>query len=60
MFKSLKRKSPAEVILYCFVSLLFAVVAASYLYILVWAFIAGAKTHTEIAMDPFGLPAVWN
>ena len=53
MFKGLKRKSPAEVILYCFVSLLFAVVAASYLYILVWAFIAGAKTHTEIAMDPF-------
>ena len=60
MFKSLKRKSPAEVILYCFVSLLFAVVAASYLYILVWAFIAGTKTHTEIVMVPFGLPAVWN
>ncbi len=59
MFRNLKRKSPAEVTLYCFVSLLFAAVAASYLYLLVWMVIAGAKTHAEIALDPFGLPAKW-
>lgn len=55
-----KRKSPAEIILYSFVSLMFMVVALSYIYILVWAFIAGAKTHTEIVMEPFGLPKNWN
>lgn len=60
MFKSLKRKSPVEAILYCFVSLIFLAVALSYLYILVWAFIAGAKTHSEVALDPFGLPEVWH
>lgn len=60
MFKNLKRKSPAEVILYCFVSLIFLAVALSYLYIIVWAFIAGTKTHAEVALDPFGLPEVWH
>lgn len=58
--KSLRRKSPAEKALYCFVSLLFAIVAASYIYILVWTFISAMKTHTEIVMDPFSLPEVWN
>lgn len=58
--QSLRRKSPAEKALYCFVSLLFAVVAASYIYILVWTFISALKTHTEIVMDPFSLPEVWN
>ena len=60
LFRWTKRKSPAEVILYLFVSLIFMVVALSYIYILVWAFISGAKTHTEIVMDPFGLPEVWH
>lgn len=60
LFKWTKRKSPAEVVLYSCVSLIFLVVALSYIYILVWAFIAGCKTHTEIAMDPFGLPEVWH
>lgn len=60
MFKSLKRKSPAEIALYWFVSLIFLLVAISYVYIIVWAFIAGAKTHAEVAIDPFGLPEVWH
>ncbi len=60
MFKSLKRKSPVEIILYCFVSLIFLAVALSYLYILIWAFIAGAKTHAEVALKPFALPEVWH
>lgn len=57
---SLARKSLSEKILYCFVSLLFAMVAASYIYILVWTFISSLKTHTEIVMDPFSLPEVWH
>lgn len=60
MLKSLKRKSPVEVALYWFVSLIFLIVALSYLYILVWAFISGTKTHAEVALEPFGLPEVWH
>ncbi len=60
LFKWTKRKAPAEIVLYSLVSLIFLAVALSYVYILVWAFIAGAKTHTEIALNPFGLPERWN
>ena len=60
LLKWTKRKSPGEILLYSFVSLVFLVVALSYIYILVWAFISGAKTHTEIVMNPFGLPEVWH
>lgn len=60
MFKSLKRKSRSEKIVFLSVSCIFLVVALSYLFILVWAFVSGTKTHSEIVMDPFGLPANWN
>ena len=60
IFSRFKRKSKVEVALYCFVSLIFAVVAASYVYILVWAVIAGTKTHSEIVMNPFSLPETWH
>lgn len=60
MFNSLRRKSRSEKIVFMMVSCLFLVVALSYLYILVWTFIAGTRTHTEIVMEPFGLPAKWN
>lgn len=60
IFNWTKRKSPAEIILYSFVSLVFLAVALSYIYILVWTFIAGCKTHVEIVMEPFGLPDTWN
>lgn len=60
MFKSLKRKSPAEIILYCVVSVLFALVAASYVYIVVWTLMSSLKTHSEIVMNPFSLPAKLN
>ncbi len=60
--KNLKRKSPAEQALYCFVSLIFAVVAASYVYIIVWTFLSSLKTHTEIVLNPFSLPEtpIWS
>ena len=56
----LGRKSPAEKALYLCVSLLFAVVAASYIYILVWTLMSSLKTHTGIVMNPFSLPEVWH
>ena len=59
MFKSLQRKSTGEKILYCSVSAIFMVVALSYIYILVWTVISSLKTHTEIVMNPFSLPAKW-
>ena len=59
MIKGLKRKSPAEKILYCIVSLIFAVIAASYVYILVWTLISSLKTHQEIVLNPFSLPKKW-
>ena len=60
MPKSFRRKSKGEIALHLFVSLIFFLVATSYLYVLIWAIIAGTKTHTEIIMNPFGLPEVWN
>ena len=57
--KSFRRKSKGEIALHIFVSLIFFLVAASYVYVFVWAVIAGAKTHTEIVMNPFSLPEKW-
>ena len=58
IFKNFKRKSPAEIATHIVVSAIFMAVALSYLYILVWAVIAGLKTNTEIVMDPFSLPKI--
>lgn len=58
--KYFQRKSPVESVIYCLVSLLFAIVAISYLYILLWTLMSALKTHTEIVMDPFALPAKLN
>lgn len=60
IFKSFKRKSPAEVALHIFVSIIFMVVALSYLYILAWMFIAGLRTNESIILQPFGMPEKWN
>ena len=51
-----KRRSTAEFILYCFISLIFAAVAASYVYILFWMLKSSLSTHTEIVMNPFSWP----
>ena len=58
LFNSFKRKSPLEVALHIFVSAIFMVVALSYLYILVWAFIAGLRTNSDIVIAPFDLPTI--
>ena len=54
------RKSVGEIILYAIVFLIFCFFAFSYLYILIWGFLAGLKTADEIVMDPFSLPSVWH
>lgn len=54
------RKAPGEIAVHCIASLIFAIVAFSYVYILVWAVLSALKTHTEIVMDPFSLPTTWN
>lgn len=58
--KSFRRKSRVEIAVHLIVSFIFLLVAASYVYIFVWAVLAGAKTHTEVIMNPFGLPEVWH
>lgn len=58
--KSLSRKSKGEIALHLFVAFLFFLLAVSYVYLLVWAFLAGLKTHTEIVVNPFSLPQVWH
>lgn len=58
--KLFSRKSLSESILHICVSLLFLAVCSSYVYVLVWGLIAGNKTHTEIVLNPFGLPEVWH
>lgn len=60
LLKNFRRRSPSENIVNVLVSAIFFLVAASYVYIFVWAVIAGCKTHTEIVMDPFGLPVKWH
>lgn len=53
-----KRKSPAEVALHCLISIVFAIVSASYVYILFWMVKSSLSTHTEIVMNPFSIPKV--
>ena len=60
MFKNFHRKSAGEIILHCLVSLVFLVVACSSLYLFIWALLAGFKSHTEVVMNPFGLPTTWH
>ena len=60
LLKNFRRKAPAEVALHCVVSAIFMLVALSYIYIVVWMVIAACKTHTEIILNPFSLPEVWN
>ncbi len=55
-----KRKSKGEAILHICISFVFLLIAISYIYLLVWALMAGLKTHTEVVLKPFGLPTEWH
>lgn len=58
--KRFQRKSTGEIILHIIVALIFCIVGFSYLYSLIWAFLAGVRTHTDIVMNPFGWPTEWH
>lgn len=60
LLKNFRRKTLSENILNIIVSLIFFAVAASYVYIFVWAVMAGAKEHSEIIMKPFASPEKWH
>lgn len=60
IFRYFKRKSRGEAILHLCISFVFLLVALSYIYILLWSFLAGLKTHTEVVMNPFSLPKEWH
>lgn len=60
LFKNFERKAPAEIAIHILVSALFMLLALSYIYILVWAVLAGFKTNRDIVMEPFKLPNTWN
>ncbi len=53
MKKAVKR-SLSQTIVYSIVFVIFALVALSYLYVLVWSFISGIRTHDAIALNPMG------
>lgn len=55
-----QKRSVSERILYALIFLLFAAFALSYLYVLVWCFLSGLKTHGEVIETPFSLPTVWH
>lgn len=59
VLKRFSRQSKGEIALHLFVSLIFLLIAASYVYILVWCVLAGFKTHNEIVLQPFALPESW-
>lgn len=58
--KFFSRKAPGEIAVHCIVSVIFAIVALSYIYLFLWAVLSAVKTHTEIVMNPFSLPKEWH
>ena len=56
--KTLKvKKTIPEIILYSIVFVIFAFFAFFYVYVLFWLLMTCLKTHREIILDPFALPA---
>lgn len=55
-----QKRSAAERVIYFFVFILFAAIAATYLYCMIWCFLQGLKTHNDAVMYPFALPETWN
>lgn len=59
LLNRLKRRTVSERITYAIVFVIFTAFALSYLYILVWTFFSGLKTHDEVVMSPFAFPEKW-
>ena len=60
LMRHLKKRSASERIVYAFVFVIFTAFALSYLYILVWTFLSGMKSHDDVVMHPFALPETWH
>ena len=60
LFKNFRRKAPMEIAVHIMVSIIFMIVALSYLYIFVWSIIAGVRTNSEIVVNPYGMPTIWH
>ena len=56
----LPKRDPVERIIYIFVFLIFSAFAAFYLYIYLWGFMTGFKSHNDIILNPFGIPEKWH
>ena len=52
MKNSCVRKSISQTVVYSVVFVIFLLVAFSYLYVLVWSFISGIRTHEDVALRP--------
>ncbi|MBQ8291847.1 MAG: carbohydrate ABC transporter permease [Clostridia bacterium] len=48
-------RSISETVVHAIVFMLFLALSISYLFILVWCFIAGLRTHTEVTLKPFDI-----
>lgn len=53
---SFKRKSPVFIVM----SVIFTLIALTYVLAFLWGIMAGFKSHTEVIMEPFKLPTVWH
>lgn len=54
-----KNMSTSQKVTWTIVSIFFGILSLSYLTILLWGFMSGGKTHSEIINDPFALPKTW-
>ncbi len=54
-----ERRAPLERAIYVFMFLLFSCFAAFYIYLYLWGFMTGFKTHSDIVNNPFSLPEKW-
>ncbi len=53
MKKIFARRTVSEHIVFSIVFVLFLVMAASYVFVLVWAMLAGMRTHSDVTLRPF-------
>lgn len=48
------KKSLSQTIVYSIVFVIFLFVALSYVYVLIWSFVSGIRTHENVALNPMG------
>lgn len=57
--KYVARRSVSERIVFAIAFIFLALLAVSYLYILIWTFFAGVKSNEEFVTRPFSIPTEW-